>query len=580
MLTAIMLAASVSAWSTTYYLFWSTGDNPSGFSSQGGADGTTEFTWNLSSKSSGTNYYFLVSSTNSYTGSVITSSAAASDIVSSITSSTERKQWNVNDTDYYFYRVSFSSAGAVTVTYNSSTKKITLSREAAVTYTVSTNATGGSIYPTIATVTAGQQAEFTFTPSNSCYTHSSSSITASTGNLSRNGNTFTVTPTANTTLTVTYTSGNVTITPTASPAAGVTAISPTSSTVACGSDNTQFTLTLASGYVIDISNCSYSGECSGITKAADNKVEIDGVTSSGTLTIAVTNTQVPLVNLGAKPTINCGVIDLNGVLVERYCQSVSAAGFKYGYTADFDPTSPAGSIAAESNPSANNGSFSASLDLSAQADTRYVYFRAYVTAGGATGYSDVVGIQYSPKNLIQEVTLYPTSNFSLPEGFSQEFNVVARSSGKTPSYKWYVDNVVQEGETADTFVFTMPDASSHTVKAEVTGDCSSVETTTARTVSACTPPTITLTADKTAVTPWTTVTITAATTGSPKAYEWSVSGGAEITAGSDTNATLRAPASGTPYTVTYKATANCTGDATVEQTIDITVMADSDDCTH
>ncbi len=570
MLTAIMLAASVSAWSTTtYYLIGGTSDNPAQWTKL--AESTSySFTVNLAQY----NNYVGISTSTSPSNLISISSSYTFTDASELTYHFQYKEWN----GYKYVNIDTKQAGSYNLTFNgSNTYTIT---STASSYNISTSATGGTIYPTSATVTAGQQVEFTFTPTNTCYSHSSSGITASTGTLSRDGNTFTVTPTANTTLTVTYTSGNVTITPTASPAAGVTGISPTSSTVACGSDNTQFTLTLASGYVIDISNCSYSGECSGITKAADNKVEIDGVTSSGTLTIAVTNTQVPLVNLGAKPTINCGVIDLNGVLVERYCQSVSAAGFKYGYTADFDPTSPAGSIAAESNPSANNGSFSASLDLSAQADTRYVYFRAYVTAGGATGYSDVVGIQYSPKNLISEVTLYPTSNFSLPEGFSQEFNVVARSSGKTPSYKWYVDNVVQEGETADTFVFTMPDASSHTVKAEVTGDCSSVETTTARTVSACTPPTITLTADKTAVTAWTTVTITAATTGSPKAYEWSVSGGAEIKSVSATTATFRAPASSTPYTVTYKATANCTGDATLEQTIDITVMTDSDDCTH
>ncbi|MCQ2369029.1 MAG: fibronectin type III domain-containing protein [Paludibacteraceae bacterium] len=313
---------------------------------------------------------------------------------------------------------------------------------------------------------------------------------------------------------------------------------------------------------------------------------VDGSYDSHQSCIDITET--PIVYWEKYPTIGNNTIDMFGYLAERWCSPVTDAGFYWKETNDItasDIETPATNhkFQAAANPAKNNDSFSRTTpDLSTIiTEPTTIYLVNYVTtAGGGTGISDVVALAYSPCFPIPEggVT-FNNDEISLPQGYKFTFEVTARSAGKTPVYKWYLDDSTTpiEGAAGNTYEFTMPNTDPHTIKVEVTGDCEVSREATAN-ITSCTMPAVTLAAE-TSTTPWTDVIITATPTAVASA-EWSVEPKAELKNTSTGGATFRAGTPGT-YTVKYVgASSACDATVNAEAEIEITVNADSEDCVN
>lgn len=329
--------------------------------------------------------------------------------------------------------------------------------------------------------------------------------------------------------------------------------------------------------------CTENNACAKLTFANGETVPTVGSCSE-----APTPTETPIVYWEKYPTIGNNTIDMFGYLAERYCSNVTEAGFYWKETNDItadDIENPATNhkFTATTNPAKNNDSFSRTTPNLSEIITEptTIYLVNYVTtAGGGTGISDVVALAYKPCFPIPDggVTLNKSS-VSLPEGYKFTFEVTARSAGKTPKYEWFLDGsgTKIEGAVSNVYEFTMPDASNHTLKVRVTGDCDVYREVTAS-ITSCTMPAVTLAADA-STTPWANVTITATPTAIATA-QWSVTPNAELNSTSTSGATFRA---GTPgkYTVKYVgASSACDATVNAEAEIEITVNADSEDCVN
>lgn len=336
--------------------------------------------------------------------------------------------------------------------------------------------------------------------------------------------------------------------------------------------------TLSSGYPMSGTNVlklvhQESGDCAIIT--------FDNTTYSSHKG-CIEPTETPIVYWEKYPTIGNNTIDMFGYLAERWCSPVTDAGFYWKETNDItaeDIANPATNhkFLAAANPAKNNDSFSKTTPGLSEIITEptTIYLVNYVTtAGGGTGISDVVALAYSPCFPISSVTLNSDA-VSLPEGYKFTFEATARSAGKTPVYKWYLDDALIEGAASNTYEFTMPNTNPHTIKVEVTGDCKVSREATAN-ITSCTMPAVTLAAE-TSTTPWTDVIITATPTAVASA-EWSVEPKAELKNTRTEGATFRAGTPGT-YTVKYVgASSACDATVNAEAEIEITVNADSEDC--
>lgn len=119
-----LLCISQGVWGTTYYLLWmgSPNSGPTSFSSEGSRSGTSSWTWTLTgSFSTGTDYYFAISTSDSYTGIIYTSARNGNQIEenASLLSARDAQNWNVGDDTYYYYRISLCSAQTtLTITCN------------------------------------------------------------------------------------------------------------------------------------------------------------------------------------------------------------------------------------------------------------------------------------------------------------------------------------------------------------------------------------------------------------------------------------------------------------------------------
>lgn len=578
-LTALLTAISVSAVADTYYLRYGTNDNPDQEDEwHGWSDGSNPVnsvcTWTITPKASGNCFLYLCSA-KSTSNIVNFSDTYTFTDQGSVTENHERSIWSGR----VYLRVSLKSNANFTISWNVSTHAITIGNAVA-SYTVNTSCAHGTFTPTSATVAQGGSAVFAFTPAEG-YTYSHAETTGCT--FKKDGDNFTVTPTANNAV-LTVICSQITCKITTSLTEG--SIDPTTINVNYG-ENQVFTVTPPTGKQINKTATNYSGTAE--ISYNGNEITLSNVKSSGTLTVAVSSTadETPVVYWEQYPTIGISAVNMHGYLAERYCNAVTAAGFYWKETNDItasDISNPVTGhkIVADNLPAKNGNSFhKANADFSTLLDEpTTIYLVNYVTTSGGTGISDVVALVYKPCFPIPDggVT-FNNDEISLPKDYNFTFEVTARSAGKTPVYKWYLDDSTTpiEGVAGNTYEFTMPDASDHTITVEVTGDCGVSQEATA-TITSCTLPAVTLEAE-TATTPWADVEITATATAVASA-EWSVTPNAELNSTSTSSATFRAGTPGT-YTVKYVgASSACDASVNAEAEIEITVNADSEDCTN
>ncbi len=406
MLTA-MLGISSGAWgATTYYLLWGdNNNNPTSFVSKGSQSGTSTWTWNLSeSLASGRNYYFVVSTSSTYTGIISGSGSSSSDIVdgSGITSSRDRQDYWVSSTQYFFYRIALSSARtSLTISYSSSTGKYTISG-AATTYDVATNATGCTVsHTSYSSVTAGSSVTFTVTPT-SGYTYVNATYSGGTsGSISKSDNTFTFTPTGSGTFNVTY-ALQYTVTPSIS---GGTVSPSTPQTVASGS-TVSFTVTPESGYTY--SSATYSGEKTSLTH--DGNVITLAPTSSGTLSIAYVGQSAPQVRIGEKPRFDaeCG-LTVGAYVAQRGCNNITNFTLYYSNIASFrtDASYKTGSkeVAVSAPYPGINSNTNITLTATEVEEVvspgQTLYLRVKGTNTNGTALSDVVPVKYECNRFVK-----------------------------------------------------------------------------------------------------------------------------------------------------------------------------------
>lgn len=477
------------------------------------------------------------------------------------------------------YTISISSGGVLTITTSGSS------------YTITTGGSNCSFYPTSQSISSSGSGYFDVTPSTGYKLVNASVNTGSCSptNLGNATSTTRITvssPTAAGTLTVTTAAITFTLT---AEAGDNGSVSPASRTGVAYNGSTTFEATPDDGYSIDQTNTTFSG--TGNLSYSGNVITISNITAAGTLSVEFKDDTdyTPIVHFGAMPTqggANGNVITVGGYLVDRKCKTVSASGFYWGKSITDCLAHDSGrKFTASDDPDENGDPFSGTTDLTDPSvlDPKIttgtnIFFQAYVTTDGGTGYSDIVGFFYNPCHGISSVTLSPSS-VSIAPGFEQVFSVVARSAGDNPTYvwKWTPDGGAEttiEGANTDTYKFTMADpAVAGSLKVVVSeDDCGSSSNSTA-TISTCDAPDITLTADKSSTTPWVDVTLTA--TGDPDVYEWSATEGAEITDADESEATFRAPEGN--YTVSFTAsTDDCVSEVT--KTVDIEVQPDSEQC--
>lgn len=581
-LTALLTAISVSAVADTYYLRYGKNDNPTDNSyqwSDAGVQSGNVYSWTLSLPQYN-NFVYITNSNADATQFACYRNINGGQVTADLTYVNEGAKIQESQSKYYIW-FSLKNAGSMTITWNSTTNAITIGAAAA-SYTVNTSCAHGTFTPTSATVAQGGSAVFAFTPAEG-YTYSHAETTGCT--FKKDGDNFTVTPTANNAV-LTVICSQITCKITTSLTEG--SIDPTTINVNYG-ENQVFTVTPPTGKQINKTATNYSGTAE--ISYNGNEITLSNVKSSGTLTVAVSSTadETPVVYWEQYPTIGINAVNMHGYLAERYCNAVTEAGFYWKETNDItasDISNPVTGhkIVADNVPAENGNSFhktGANFSTLLNEPTT-IYLVNYVTTSGGTGISDVVALVYKPCFPIPDggVT-FNNDEISLPKDYNFTFEVTARSAGKTPVYKWYLDDSTTpiEGVAGNTYEFTMPDASDHTITVEVTGDCGVSQEATA-TITSCTLPAVTLEADA-STTPWANVTITATPTAiKAGSAQWSVTPDAELSGTSNSAATFRAGTPGT-YTVKYVgASSACDASVNAEAEIEITVNADSEDCTN
>lgn len=620
MLTAMMLVASSMVQADTYYVRWGTNADPSTWSNYVTASGSGTLTATLTGIPTDKNVYIGYSvNTSSYTG-MNTSSEAS---VSSSCGSAGAQNYNVGAPRYYFIWA-YCNTSSITVTVSTSTNAYTLT-SAVTTYTVTASVSGGTstISPTSTTIADGSNADFTVTPQAG---YDYSTYTCSNATVVRNGNVFNVTPTANTSLSVTYTLRSLTVN---------TAVDGTGGSIADGgSVNYGSSITIRAtasdaSHSLDRSNVSFSGTADisyDVVSSTATDITLSNVTVGGTLTVAFVSEQKPVVNFGAMPAQAGNTVAVGAYLVERYCEEVIEIGFEWNTSNDF--SSP-NDFSYGSNASAftlsnsradldelvNGDEFSAIIpasEFSSITAGTNMFFRAYVETAEGTGYSDVVGIFYNPCMGLTSLELIPTT-VALPAGYEVTLQVVARGAGKSPAYTWYLDQTdanisggtatAISGATSDSYTYTMPSpAGSHHIKVKVAeGECGTSQfthddavavgiTASKRAdITVCDEPAFNFEGEvggdipEITTTPWAATEINVENDENYTDYEWDVEPASAVLAGkSKTSVVFRADVlsgESTTYTVTYTAKGDCDGaDVEVKKQINVKVEKDADIC--
>lgn len=355
-------------------------------------------------------------------------------------------------------------------------------------------------------------------------------------------------------------------------------ISPTSASVASGGSQ-EFTVTPSTGYVVTA--VSYSGTATN-NWTSGNTISLTNITSAGTLTVTC-GPSVPLVRMGDIPSPNPATneaVTAYAYLAKTGCANVTKLRIYIGK--DGSPTKSSDYVEyTTGNPYSINNQYAITIPASKLNEIAGASssFTAHIKAtgfnsAGESELSDELTFSYQACPVVVQIS--PSSGEMLLDSITTFSTSVSGASG-TPTYKWYVNNVEQSGQTSSTFGFTPTEAGSYAVKVEVTDDCTSSAT---ANMTTCNSPTISsLTVSSDTTTPWEPVIITA-TVANTDNVVFIATGATIITTENSSTEWKGRFKAGTvkKYVVTATATSSSSTCGSDTETVEIDVEADVEVC--
>lgn len=306
------------------------------------------------------------------------------------------------------YNIEITKGATYTFTMSGSNLTITTSTAS---YTVTPSGVGCTLSPAGAqSVTSGSSVTFTATPTSS-YVYSTAEYSGTkSGDISKSGNAFTLTPTGSGTLTVTYVAPAASYTITTS---GTNcSFNETSKSIVSGG-SFDFVVTPNEGYKITniaVTNATASPSGS-VNYTTATTINVSNPTANGTLTIttaAVSANRAPTVRIGAKPSVgaDCGLTTY-AYFAQRGCANITNVTLYYSNSRAFridGKNRTASKSKSVSNPAINTSTTvtltSAEISEAVNpGETLYLRFTA-TNANGTSTYSDILPIKYECNKFI------------------------------------------------------------------------------------------------------------------------------------------------------------------------------------
>jgi len=305
--------------------------------------------------------------------------------------------------------------------------------------------------------------------------------------------------------------------------------------------------------------------------------------STTTYTISASSISVPVVRMGDIPTPNPATneaVTAYAYLAKTGCANVTKLRINIGK--DGSPTKSSDYVEyTTGNPYSINNQYAITIPASKLNEIAGASssFTAHIKAtgfnsAGESELSDELTFSYQACPIGVEIT--PSSGEMLV-GSPTTFSTSVSGAGGTPTYKWYVNDVEQSGQTSSTFNFTPTEAVSYAVKVEVTDDCTSSAT---ANMTTCNSPTISsLTVSSETTTPWEAVIITA-TVANTDNVVFTATGATIITTKKSSTEWEGKFKAGTvkTYVVTATATSSSSTCGSDTETVEIDVEADVEVC--
>lgn len=305
--------------------------------------------------------------------------------------------------------------------------------------------------------------------------------------------------------------------------------------------------------------------------------------STTTYTISASSISVPVVRMGDIPTPNPATneaVTAYAYLAKTGCANVTKLRIYIGK--DGSPTKSSDYVEyTTGNPYSINNQYAITIPASKLNEIAGASssFTAHIKAtgfnsAGESELSDELTFTYQACPIGVEIT--PSSGEMLV-GSPTTFSTSVSGAGGTQTYKWYVNDVEQSGQTSSTFGFTPTEAGSYAVKVEVTDDCTRSAT---ANMTTCNSPTISsLTLSSETTTPWEPVIITATVANTDNVVFTATGATIIATQNSSTEWEGRFKA-GTvkTYEVTATATSSSSTCGSDTETVEIDVEADVEVC--
>lgn len=305
--------------------------------------------------------------------------------------------------------------------------------------------------------------------------------------------------------------------------------------------------------------------------------------NSYTISSAAPAATVPLVRMGDAPTPNPATneaVTAYAYLAKTGCANVTKLRIYIGK--DGSPTKSSDYVEyTTGNPYSINNQYAITIPASKLNEIAGASssFTAHIKAtgfnsAGESELSDELTFTYQACPIGVEIT--PSSGEMLV-GSPTTFSTSVSGAGGTQTYKWYVNDVEQSGQTSSTFGFTPTEAGSYAVKVEVTDDCTRSAT---ANMTTCNSPTISsLTLSSETTTPWEAVIITA-TVANTDNVVFTATGATIITTENSSKEWEGRFKAGTvkTYVVTATATSSSSTCGSDTETVEIDVEADVEVC--
>jgi len=307
--------------------------------------------------------------------------------------------------------------------------------------------------------------------------------------------------------------------------------------------------------------------------------------STTTYTLSTSSISVPVVRMGDIPTPNPATneaVTAYAYLAKTGCANVTKLRIYIGK--DGSPTKSSDYVEyTTGNPYSINNQYAITIHASKLNEIAGASssFTAHIKAtgfnsAGESELSDELTFTYQACPIGVEIT--PSSGEMLV-GSPTTFSTSVSGAGGTQTYKWYVNDVEQSGQTSSTFGFTPTEAVSYAVKVEVTDDCTSSATANMTTCNSPTISSLTVSPETKTTTPWEAVIITA-TVANTDNVVFTATGATIITTENSSTEWEGKFKAGTvkTYVVTATATSSSSTCGSDTETVEIDVEADVEVC--